>query len=123
MLTFARALPTARLTAEAAWQLRVCSLVHLKASAYLADIGSRAGLPQVDLWERALFGGQLQGLGNSPCVSRNYLIQVLLPAPPMQPPMRRGCLTCHKACADAGHARTIPSVSPFVEVQCCVCCL
>ncbi len=60
---------------------------------------------------------------NSPCVSRNYLIQVLLPAPPMQPPMRRGCLTCHKACADAGHARTIPSVSPFVEVQCCVCCL
>lgn len=65
MLTFARALPTARLTAEAAWQLRVCSLVHLKASAYLADIGSRAGLPQVDLWERALLGGELQGLGQS----------------------------------------------------------
>jgi hypothetical protein len=31
---------------------------------------------------------------NSPCVSRNYLIQVLLPAPPMQLPVRTSNLPC-----------------------------
>jgi len=45
---------------------------------------------------------------NSPCVSRNYLIQVLLPAPPMQPPMRRGRSTC-KILMPVMHAWTIRS--------------
>jgi len=31
---------------------------------------------------------------NAPCTSRNYLIQVLLPAPPMQLPVRTSNLPC-----------------------------
>jgi hypothetical protein len=41
---------------------------------------------------------------NAPCTSRNYLIQVLLPAPPMQLAVRRGSLTLQGTPALAGLA-------------------
>ncbi len=71
--------------------------------------------PSCTLATRWMFGneypaGSYKGVANvrwtcnAPCTSRNYLIQVLLPAPPMQLAMRRGSLTLQGTPALAGLA-------------------